>query len=63
MPPPVAGSWTSWPRRSKRRVRDFEDVTVAVQGFGNVGSNAALLIAEQGAKIIAVADHTGRRLE
>jgi glutamate dehydrogenase (NAD(P)+) len=34
-------------------------VTVAVQGFGNVGSNAALLIAEQGAKIIAVADHTG----
>jgi glutamate dehydrogenase (NAD(P)+) len=37
----------------------FPDVTVAVQGFGNVGSNAALLIAEQGAKIIAVADHTG----
>ena len=37
----------------------FSDVTVAVQGFGNVGSNAALLIAEQGAKIIAVADHTG----
>ena len=39
--------------------RRFSDVTVAVQGFGNVGSNAALLIAEQGAKIIAVADHTG----
>jgi glutamate dehydrogenase (NAD(P)+) len=39
--------------------KSFEDVTVAVQGFGNVGSNAALLIAEQGAKIIAVADHTG----
>ena len=37
----------------------FSDVTVAVQGFGNVGSNAALLIAEQGAKVIAVADHTG----
>ena len=30
-----------------------------MQGFGNVGSNAALLIAEQGAKIVAVADHTG----
>ena len=30
---------------------------VAVQGFGNVGSNAARLIAEKGAKIIAVADH------
>ncbi len=39
--------------------KSFEDVTVAVQGFGNVGSNAALLIAEQGAKIVAVADHTG----
>jgi glutamate dehydrogenase (NAD(P)+) len=39
--------------------KSFEEVTVAVQGFGNVGSNAALLIAEQGAKIVAVADHTG----
>jgi glutamate dehydrogenase/leucine dehydrogenase len=32
---------------------------VAIQGFGNVGANAARLIAEQGAKIIAVADHLG----
>ncbi len=32
---------------------------VAVQGFGNVGSNAARLIAEQSAKIVAVADHIG----
>ncbi|RLA29858.1 MAG: glutamate dehydrogenase [Gammaproteobacteria bacterium] len=32
---------------------------VAVQGFGNVGSNAARLIAEQGASIVAVADHIG----
>jgi len=39
--------------------REFSDVTVAVQGFGNVGTNAARLIAEQGAKIVAVADHTG----
>ena len=30
-----------------------------MQGFGNVGSNAARLIAERGAKIVAVADHTG----
>ena len=43
----------------KDRNRNFSDITVAVQGFGNVGSNAARLIAEQGAKIIAVADHTG----
>jgi glutamate dehydrogenase (NAD(P)+) len=39
--------------------KDFGDITVAVQGFGNVGSNAARLIAERGAKIVAVADHTG----
>ncbi|MDH3734925.1 MAG: glutamate dehydrogenase [Gemmatimonadota bacterium] len=39
--------------------KSFEDVTVAVQGFGNVGSNAALLIAEQGARVVAAADSTG----
>ena len=43
----------------RERGRAFEEVTVAVQGFGNVGSNAARLIAEQGASIVAVADHTG----
>lgn len=37
----------------------FSDISVAIQGFGNVGSHAARLIAEQGARIIAVADHTG----
>ena len=39
--------------------KQFADVSVAVQGFGNVGSNAARLIAEQGARVVAVADHTG----
>ena len=39
--------------------KNIGDITVAVQGFGNVGSNAARLIAERGAKIVAVADHTG----
>ena len=39
--------------------KSFADVTVAVQGFGNVGSNAARLIAQRGAAIVAVADHTG----
>ena len=33
--------------------------TVAVQGFGNVGSIAAKLLAEQGCKIVAVSDVTG----
>jgi len=37
----------------------ISDVTVALQGFGNVGSNAARLIAEQGGKVVAVADHLG----
>ncbi len=39
--------------------KSFKDITIAVQGFGNVGTNAARLIAERGAKIVAVADHTG----
>ena len=39
--------------------KSFSDITVAVQGFGNVGSHAARLIAEQGATIVAVADHLG----
>jgi glutamate dehydrogenase (NAD(P)+) len=33
--------------------------TVAVQGFGNVGSVAAQLLAREGCKIIAIADRTG----
>jgi len=37
----------------------FAEVTVAIQGFGNVGSHAARLIADRGATIVAVADHTG----
>ncbi|WP_343598414.1 Glu/Leu/Phe/Val dehydrogenase [Acinetobacter sp.] len=32
---------------------------VAVQGFGNVGSEAAVLFENAGAKIVAVQDHTG----
>jgi len=43
----------------KERGKSWGDIRVAVQGFGNVGSNAARLIAEQGAKIVAVADHMG----
>jgi len=39
--------------------RTIAGVTVALQGFGNVGSHAARLIAERGAKIVAVGDHAG----
>jgi glutamate dehydrogenase (NAD(P)+) len=35
------------------------EATVAVQGFGNVGSEAALAMAEHGAKVIAISDVTG----
>lgn len=35
------------------------DVSVAVQGFGNVGSVAADLLAQQGCKIVAVSDVSG----
>ncbi len=43
----------------KDQGKSFADITVAIQGFGNVGSNSARLIAEQGGRIVAVADHTG----
>ncbi len=35
-----------------------KEVSAAVQGFGNVGSHAARLLAEQGIKIVAIGDHT-----
>lgn len=43
----------------KDQGKSLADVTVAMQGFGNVGSHAARLIAEQGGKLVAVADHLG----
>jgi glutamate dehydrogenase (NAD(P)+) len=39
--------------------RSLADVTVAIQGFGNVGSHAARLIAEKGGSIVAVSDVSG----
>ena len=38
---------------------DIRKLTIAIQGFGNVGSNAAKILASMGAKIIAVSDSTG----
>ncbi|MFC1665137.1 Glu/Leu/Phe/Val dehydrogenase [Pseudomonadota bacterium] len=43
----------------KEQGRSFAEINVAIQGFGNVGGNAARLIAEQSAKIVAVGDHAG----
>lgn len=36
--------------------KSLKDATVAVQGFGNVGSYAALFLAQMGAKIVAISD-------
>jgi glutamate dehydrogenase (NAD(P)+) len=38
---------------------EYRDATVAVQGFGNVGSTAAMLMARAGAKVVAITDRTG----
>ena len=43
----------------KMRGKSYRDVTVAVQGFGNVGSHAAALMAEEGATIVAISDASG----
>lgn len=47
-------------REAARRIGlALTSARVAVQGFGNVGSIAAELFAEAGAKVVAVQDHTG----
>lgn len=43
----------------KDQGKSIADITVALQGFGNVGSHAARLISEHGGTIVAVADHLG----
>jgi len=37
----------------------LESATVTIQGYGNVGSAAGVLLQEKGAKLLAVNDHTG----
>ncbi len=47
-------------REAAKRIKlDLKNATVAIQGFGNVGSNAAILITEYGCKIVAVSDSRG----
>src|SRR3982075_1933872 len=47
-------------RETLRRLgRDLADSTVAIQGFGNVGSNAARLLHAAGARVVAVSDVSG----
>jgi len=44
---------------ARRIGMDIEGARIAVQGFGNVGGVSAQLLAEQGAKIVAVTDWKG----
>jgi glutamate dehydrogenase (NAD(P)+) len=47
-------------REAARRISlPLDGARVAVQGFGNVGSSAAELFVQAGAKIVAIQDHTG----
>jgi len=45
-------SWVDWKK-------GMDELTVTIQGFGNVGSAAGVLLAERGARVLAVNDHTG----
>jgi glutamate dehydrogenase (NAD(P)+) len=38
---------------------DLSTATYSVQGFGNVGSNASMILERHGSKLITVQDHTG----
>lgn len=42
---------------------DLQGAAVAIQGFGNVGCNAALEFQERGATVVAVSDVTGGRYD
>ena len=44
---------------ARRSGLNIQGARVAVQGFGNVGSVAAELFAQAGAKIVAIQDHSG----
>jgi glutamate dehydrogenase (NAD(P)+) len=43
----------------RKRVLSIDGLRIAIQGFGNVGANLARLLAEDGARIVAVSDSGG----
>ncbi len=53
------GVWLATREASKYIGMSIKGSRVAIQGFGNVGSYAAKFIHEDGAKIVAISDHTG----
>ena len=44
---------------STKQARRLSEYSVAIQGFGNVGSNLARLLHREGAKVVAVSDSQG----
>jgi glutamate dehydrogenase (NAD(P)+) len=46
-----------------KKGRSLKDVTVAIQGFGNVGTFTAEYIHERGGKVVAISDVTGAKFE
>src|SRR5262249_18474416 len=53
------GVFVSGREAMRRLAMPVNGTRVAIQGFGNVGSAAAELFAQAGAKIVAAQDHTG----
>ena len=47
----------------KKNGRSMKDVTVAIQGFGNVGTFTADYIFERGGRVVAISDVTGAKYE
>lgn len=43
----------------KTERKQIEGITVAIQGFGNVGGNLARILSEWGAKVVAISDSKG----
>jgi glutamate dehydrogenase len=44
---------------AKSQNRDMKDLKVIVQGFGNVGSNVALILHQMGVKVVGISDAGG----
>ncbi len=53
------GGWYTIQEAAKSLGRDLEGATVAIQGYGNVGYNAARLASDFGCKVVAVSDSKG----
>ena len=46
-------------READKKLKFDEGATVAIQGFGNAGSNMAKIVSEHGYKVVAVSDSRG----